>query len=160
MTLYEIDNTILLVIDSAIDPETGEILDETAAEALDRLELARDEKIENICLFIKDLKAEAEAIKAEKLNLAKRQQTAENRAEWLKNYLARALCGQTFKTARTAVSYRKSEVVEIAEGAKVPDDYLVFAEPKPNKTELKKALKAGQTFDGVSLVEKQNIQIK
>ena len=88
MTLYEIQDNIRKAIEQGFDEETGEILDTNALEAL---EIQRDEKIENIALFIKNLKAEAEAIKAEKMNLAKRQQTAENKAEWLKQYLTKCL---------------------------------------------------------------------
>ena len=69
MKLYEIDNAIL----ECIDMETGEVID---AEKLDALNIERDAKIENVVLWIKDLKAEAEAIKAEKLTLAERQKVA------------------------------------------------------------------------------------
>ena len=48
-TLYEI-NEKLLNFEFEIDEETGEILN---AGELDNLELARDEKIENLCLYIK-----------------------------------------------------------------------------------------------------------
>ena len=58
MNLYEIENEIL----KCVDEETGEIFD---VEKFEALELARDVKIENICLWIKNLKAEAEALKLE-----------------------------------------------------------------------------------------------
>ena len=51
MTLYEIDDAIL----NCIDEETGEIID---AEQLDKLYMEKEEKLENIALWIKDLKAE------------------------------------------------------------------------------------------------------
>lgn len=50
MTLYEINQTIL----SLIDEETGEILDE---DQLERLNIAKEEKRENIALYIKNLRA-------------------------------------------------------------------------------------------------------
>ena len=53
-TLYEIDESIKALIDE----ETGEIADFEAFEALN---LERDAKLENIALYIKDLKADAEA---------------------------------------------------------------------------------------------------
>ena len=58
MTLYEIDQQLL----DCIDLETGEIID---AEKLTELTMERDEKIEKVALWIKELKAEAEALKAE-----------------------------------------------------------------------------------------------
>ena len=153
MTLYEIDNAIM----SCVDAETGEIIDETALAAL---EMAYDEKIENIALWIKDLKAEAAAVKAEKDNLYKRQQACENKAESLKKFLAMVLNGAKFKTARVSISYLKSESVEIEDISKIDDDYLKFAEPTADKKKIKKALKEGVKLKGAKLVENQNIQIK
>ena len=59
MTLFEINEQIQKAIELGFDPETGEILD---ASALEQLQIDRDEKIENICLYIKDLTAEAKAL--------------------------------------------------------------------------------------------------
>ena len=52
MTIYEINNAIL----NCIDMETGEIID---TEQLDKLQMDRDTKFENVACWIKDLKAEA-----------------------------------------------------------------------------------------------------
>ena len=59
MPLYEIDQSIKALV----DPETGELLD---YEAFARLQMEREAKLENIALWIKDLRAKAEEIKAEK----------------------------------------------------------------------------------------------
>lgn len=59
MNLYEIDREIL----ACIDYETGEILD---SQRLEMLEMEKEKKIENIGLWIKNLEAEAEALKKEK----------------------------------------------------------------------------------------------
>lgn len=160
MTLYEIQDNIRKAIEQGFDEETGEIFD---ADALEALELQRDEKIETIALYIKDLKAEADAIKTEKMNLAKRQQTAENHAESLKRYLTKCLDGEKFKTARVAISYRKSETVEFIDGFDInllPDQYQRKRDPEADKTALKDALKAGEEIYGVYLAEHNNTIIK
>lgn len=151
--LYEINEEIL----ACVDTETGEIIDE---EKLQQLQMKFDEKVEGIACWIKNLLSDAVAIKAEKDVLAEREKACKNKAESLKRYLQSALGGEKFKTAKVSISYRKSESVEIAEGAKVPEEYLKYSEPEVRKTDLKKAIKSGETFDGVSLIEKQNIQIK
>jgi hypothetical protein len=153
MTLYEIENEIL----ECVDMESGEIFD---IEKFEALSLERDVKVENICLWIKNLKAEVEALKAEKEAFAQRQKSVENKMESLKKYITNYLAGTPFKSAKVQVSFRKSESVEIVDGAIIPDEFLRFKEPEVNKTELKKALKAGTQIDGVSIVENQNIQIK
>lgn len=160
MTLYEIQDNIRKAIEQGFDEETGEILDTNALEAL---EIQRDEKIENIALFIKNLKAEAEAIKAEKMNLAKRQQTAENKAEWLKQYLTKCLDGEKFFTPKVAISYRKSQTVEFIDGFDVnqlPEQFQHKVEPEADKTALKNALKEGTEIYGVYLAEHNNTIIK
>jgi hypothetical protein len=153
MKLYEIDEAIL----NCIDIETGEIID---TEQLDKLTMEREAKLENVVCWIKELKAEAEALKAEKMAFAKRQQIAENKMESLKKYLAYALDGQAFKTTRASVTFRKSQAVEIADIYKLDENYLRYKEPEADKTAIKEALKAGKTVTGATLVENTSVIIK
>ena len=157
-SLYEIDKAIEEFFDSHIDPETGEIL---GYEELEELQMERKQKCENIGLYIKNLSAEAEMVKKERDSLAKRQKTLENKVESLKNYLAYALGGEKFSTPRLVVSYRRSESVNIVDELKVPDEYCHFSvDRKPDKKMLKDALKHGKEIEGVSIVEKQSVQIR
>lgn len=155
MKLYEIVAE-LRDFQFEIDEETGEILN---ADELDKLELARDEKIENICLMIKNLKADAAAYKAEKDSFAEKEKRAKNEADRLADYLQRMLDGETFKSTRASVTYRKSEAVE-CDMELVPDDYLRYKEPEPDKAKIKKAIKSGIEVDGCHLVENISMQIK
>ena len=158
MTIYEINEQIL----NCIDPETGEIID---IDKLNELELERDAKIENVACWIKELKAEAEAIKTEKQTLAERQKVAENKAESLKKWLAYALDGQKFKTSKCSISYRKSESVEVTEEGlnnlmQEHDELLTYKAPEPNKKAIKDALKDGLSVAGVQLVQNISTIIK
>lgn len=157
MTLYEIDKA-LMDFEFEVDEETGEILN---ASDLDELQMARQDKIENIGLYIKNLEAEKEAVKHEKDNFADREKRLGKKIESLKGYLGYALQGQKFSTPKVAVSFRKSESVLVKDEYLVPDKYCEFTMVrKPNKTNLKKALKDGEEIMGVELVEKQNISVK
>ena len=152
--LYEIDQGIL----ECLDLETGEVID---PERLESLQMERSQKIENVVCWIKNLLSDAEAIKVEKEALAKRQVAALAKAEQLKEWLAKALEGQKFSTARCAVSFRRSETVEVADVTLLPDDLLrVKTTVEPNKTAIKALLKDGQEVVGCCLVENQNINIK
>lgn len=152
-SLYEIEEQIL----NCVDLETGEIIDK---EALASLCMERNNKVEGIALWIKNLLAEAKMIKEEKDNLAYRQKVCENKAESLKDFLSRLLDGEKFKTSKVSISYRKSEKVDVLDIGKLDDDYLKFKDPEPDKTKIKKALKDGICLEGAQLVESQNIQIK
>ena len=153
-SLYDIDTRILNLTDN----ETGEILDEQAFEAL---QMERNEKLENIALWVKNLTREAEALKAEEKAFYERRKSAENKAESLKRYLNSALKGQKFNTTKVAISYRKSTAVEVDE-TKLSDKWLreIPASYVVDKIEITKALKAGELVDGATLVEKNNLSIK
>ena len=158
MTIYEIDQAIM----QCVDFETGEIID---TEQLDKLQMERDTKLENVACWIKDLKAEAEALKNEKQALAERQKVAENKAESLKKWLAYALQGEKFKTPKCAISFRKSEAVEVTDEGlnnlmKEHDELLTYKAPEPNKTAIKQALKDGLNVEGVQLVQNISTIIK
>lgn len=152
--LYQIDQAIA----ACVDPETGEVID---PEALDALMMERDQKCENIALWIKNLEADAIAYKAEKDAFASRQKAAETKAEQLKAYLAAALGGQKFSTTKCAISFRSSEKVDIPDETIVPKKYLIKTVTyKPDRTAIKAAIKAGLEVKGCELISKLNAQIK
>ena len=154
MNLYQINSEIL----GCVDAETGEIFD---VEKFEELSLERDAKVENVCLWIKNLKAEAEALKAEKDAFAARQKSAEKKMESLKRYISGYLECTPFASAKVKVSFIKSESLEIDDDTIIPDEYLKPKEPDVDKIALKSALKSGIIhIDGVRIVEKKNIQIK
>lgn len=153
MTLYEIDQSIL----ECIDLETGEVVD---AERLDALHIEREEKIENVALWYKNLMADAEAYKAEKNAFYEREKAARNKAESLKEWLKNALEGQNFKTTKAAVSFRNSEVVVVKDIYAIPDDFLRYEEPSVDKMAVKKALKDGMNIAGVVLETNSSITVK
>ena len=156
MTLYEI-NEQLRNFEFDIDEETGEILN---ADDLDELELSKNEKVENICLYIKNLRADAAAYKAEKDRFFQRERAAKNKADGLSEYLENMLAGETFESIQASVTYRKSEVVECEDASIVPADFLKYKEPELNRAEIKKAIKNGVNVKGCILAEKMNMQIK
>ena len=141
-----------------VDPETGEI----DLERLEALDEERNEKISNLACWAKELKAQAEAIKAEKMAMAKRQTVTENQYERVKYYIQGALEGEKFKDARSSISYRKSTSVEIDESLdlNILPDSLKKVTVEPNKTAIKEAIEAGLDIEGCRLVTKTNIQIR
>lgn len=153
-SLYAIDQEIL----ACCDFETGEVID---PERLESLSMERNQKIENVACWVKNLLSDAEAIKAEKEVLAEREARCRKKADSLKKWLAEALGGQKFSTAKCAVSFRRSETVEIADVALIPPELLrTKTTVEPNKTAIKALLKDGQEVVGCCLVENQNINIK
>ena len=163
MTIYEIDERMA----ELVDPETGELLD---YEAFAALQMEREAKIENMALWYKDLTAEAKAIREEEKALAERRKSAEAKAERLKGYLDTALAGESYKSAKVAISYRKSKAVDIAEGCESTvieeletcgrGDCIYYTAPRINKVALARLLKEGGVIPGAELVERNNIQVR
>lgn len=162
--LYEIDGDIEQCIMNGTDPETGEFLD---ADALEALQMERDKKIEGVALFAKDCRAEAKAIKDEIETLKKRMDRLTKNADGAEGWVANALGGQRFSTAKVECVFRKSESVDVddwfCEWADMNDleDFLTVKHTvTPNKAEIKKALKSGKELMYCRLIEKQNLTIK
>ena len=168
MKLYDIHAELSELLERGfeVDEETGELIEDISGK-LEALQIAEQEKLENIALFVKNLCADTEAIKAEEKALAERRRPKENKAERLKNYLSDYLMNTNrnkLETPRVRLSFRKSEIVDIDETfrawAMENDRYLRHKDPDIDKTELKKALKAGDKVPGAALLERQNLQIK
>ena len=162
MTLYEINNAIIQALEGAVDPETGEIVDEALLAEYEQLQLDRETKIENVGLYIKNLEADAKAIRDEERALAARRHSAENKAEHLRNYLQFCLGGQKFQSPRLAVSFRKTAKVEVDQNRlfDIPEEYLRYKEPEVDKKSVCDALKAGEAIPGCTLVESTSMIIK
>lgn len=139
MNLYQINAEIMKAFEEAVDPETGEIVNEKAYAALDDLQEARDQKIEGILLWIKNLASDVEDLKKEKMAFAERQSAAEKKMESLKKYVAGILNGEKFSTSKVAVSWRSSDAVEYSGSiADLPEEYVKIAEPTIDKMVLKR----------------------
>jgi hypothetical protein len=160
--LYEIDQDIL----DCVDLETGEILD---TEKLDALQMERERKLEGVALWIKDMKAEAAAVKEEADKLTARKKALENKMEGLKAWLLMALNGEKLKTPRCNVYQTHNQRVAVADEAKLisflqtleePEKFLRFKDPELKRDEIKKALKDGTIIPGAELEETESVVIK
>jgi hypothetical protein len=161
MTLYDIDKKML----SLIDEETGELLD---FEAFERLQMERDQKIENMALWYKDLCAEAKAIKDEIAILTERKKAAENKAERLRKYIEFALNGNPYKSSKCAVSFRKTSSLEVVDDLKLiewaeqsgHDDCLKYTEPEIKKKAVTDLIKSGVEVPFAQIVNGQSLVVK
>lgn len=156
----EILNCVQISDDEAVNEETGEIIDVAALEAL-KMEFS--EKVYNIGMWLKNKRVEAEALKAEKMKLAKRQASAERDIEMLTNVLDGLMQGGTFKDPSKpllTISYRKSKKVIVDDITQVPEMYLKVVEPEANRKLIGEAIKNGEVVAGAHQEECSNIQIK
>lgn len=153
MKLYEINATLK----ECVDVETREIID---LKRLSMLMMERNEKLENVALWIKNLESDVTEMKAERENLAQREKVALKKAESLKRWLTASLEGTRFSTPRVAVSCRNSKSVDVDENIV---DHKWFKEKITytlDKQAIKSAIESGEKIKGCTIIEKLNIQIQ
>ena len=140
-------------------------------DTLDGMEAEIQEKAENLALFIKNLKFEADGIEAEKKKLDERLKSKRAAVERMTKYLMR--CMETAKltkieSARALISIRNNpESVVIADeksliewAKKNADDLLKYKEPEISKTAVKQRIKAGTKVPYASLARGKSVTIK
>ena len=153
MTLFEIDERIR----ECVDPETGEIID---GMLLDSLLMDREQKIEGVALWCKELAYEADALRKEKQTIDARVKACENKIAGIKNWLAFATGGEKFSTPKAVVSFRNTSAVVIDDADKIPERFIKTEVVKtPMKVELKKALANG-AVEGCHLQDNISVIIK
>lgn len=163
MSLYTIDMDILNVLENGeVNEETGEYtVDETA---LAELKVDRVAKVDNILRYMKNLEAEADAIKAEIATQQSRLKHRENVLSRLKEIIRQSMerNGETKLQLPIAdLSLRKSETTVIDDEEALPDKFVnVTITAKPDKKRIKEALKAGEEVAGAHIEVKQNLQVK
>ena len=167
-TLYELDSKIAELLEtgfemSCIDAETGEIDETQLAVYLEQLQLDRKTKIDNIAVYVKNLEAEAVAIKAEEKRLKERREAKERKAERLKNYIKTSMMlqGETkFESARVSMALRNSKAVVVDESKLESVYFINKLVQSVDKKAIKAALEAGILVEGAMLEERKNLQIK
>lgn len=167
-TLYELDSKIAELLDtgfemSCIDAETGEIDETQLAVYLEQLQLDRKTKIDNIAVYVKNLEAEAVAIRAEEKKLKERREAKERKAERLKNYIKTSMLlqGETkFESARVSMALRNSKAVVVDESKLESVYFTSKIVQSVDKKAIREALEAGILVEGAMLEERKNLQIK
>ena len=169
MTLYDIDAQISALEDAAeddmlIDAETGELI--SVSQALDALRMEREAKLENVACWVKNLSAEADAIREEENRLIKRRKAAETKAANLKAWLLAAMTredGTTdkLKTGRVMVSVKRNPPSTVVDDALLPSTYKVAKITyQANKELIKRELLAGGEVPGAHLEYGRSVVIK
>lgn len=153
MRLYEIDEAI----EACIDTETGEVID---AEKLDALQMEKSTKIRNIALFIKNLKSDEEALKAEKEMFDERAKAAKRKRESLEAYLAGYLNGEKVTTTEFKITWRKAPATDVFNEDLVPAAYKIPQPAKLDRAEILRVLKSGADIPGTRLIMRDHMTVK
>ena len=170
MKLYEYAAEFAELFD-ALDDMGGEDMEQAWFDTLESIEAEFDDKAENVIAYIKELKAQAAALKEQEEAFKARRKSKENHAERLKKYLLDCMNA----TDRVKID-RPMGCASVRNNAESPrfadeekfimwaianaDELLNYAEPTISKTRVKEYLKAGGEIPGVTLERSQSIVIK
>lgn len=160
MRLHEIDFNLRALWDK-IAEQDGE-LTEDDIKALDELEIAKNDKIEGYGVIIRELESEIDDCSNEIKRIKEIADRKKKCLERLKNGLQEFMLNNEidkFESLKVRVSFRKSQALEIEDGAELPDN-LMRVKKEPDKTAIKDYILQGNVLKGVALVDRQNIQIK
>lgn len=140
-------------------------------DTLESIEGEFDIKAENIAVFIKEIKAEADLLKAEEQSLRKRRQTKERQIDSLKTYLLTQMKGigkNKIDTQKALISIRNNapalvvddELSFIRWAEQNNDGLLKYSMPEIRKSDVKKAVKAGDEIPFVHMEKSTSVIIK
>ena len=126
-------------------------------DAMEAIECELEKKAENYAMIIREYTAEAEKFKKEKERLERMQIAAQNKADFLKEKLFRAMkeTGKTkFKTDLFSFGIQKNSgkaPLIMKEGIAVP---AAYTKAEPDMTKIREALDKGEKLEFAELGER------
>lgn len=163
IALYQLADQYLQILEKTDEAEN----DDALSVLLDSLSGDIEEKATNVAMYIRNLEASAESIKAAEKQMADRRKALESKSDRIKQYLLENMTRLSIKKIECpyfSISVRdnpESLIVDI--NAQIPDEY--YKQPPPpdkvlDKIALKKDLKEGLIVEGCRLERKQRVDIK
>ena len=149
--LYELTNQAMELYEMLQEEEIDEKTFNDTLEAM-----GADEQIDSCCKIINQQKADIEEISNE---IRRLQNGVERMKTALENFM-KSTGQEKKKTALFTVYYRKTEVVNVIDMKKLPEQYKKYREPEPNKVAIKSAIKDGIEISGVEIVTNKKISIR
>ena len=135
--------------------------DVAVAAAMDSVDAALEEKLESTAKVIRN--SEAEALEAEEKRLKARKMAVKNRIADIKGYVQQNLEAMGKDKVTSGIFkwsiQANAASVNILDEDLIPDAYWKI-ERKPMKTEIKKAIEAGELTEGVELVRTKSLRLR
>lgn len=160
-TLYQLSEEYQELMSMALDPDVDP---EALADTLEGIEGEIENKADGYAKVMRNLDADASAIKAEIARLTERKKHIEANVDRMKRSLETAmrLTGKTkFKTSLFSFNIQKNPAsLKIDNPDKIPAEFLIPQDPKIDTVGIKKELKEGTVFDWCHLEQGESLRIK
>lgn len=161
MTLYDLTNDFITVLEMAQDPD---IDTQAITDTLEMIGGDIEYKADGYAKIITQLSANVEVLAAEIKRLSDRKSAISKNIDKMKSMLTYAMnsTGKTkFKTDFFSFNVQKnppSLVVDDVE--KIPQEYLIPQEPKVDKKAITALIKSGETCDYAHLEQTEGVRIR
>ena len=140
-------------------------------DTLTSIEGEFNEKAENVAVYIKNLTADINEMKAEEKRLKSRRVSAENQVERMKKYLInsmQAIGVKKISMPRARITLRLNAESVVVENEKALIDWatrhdetiLKYQKPELKKTDIKELLRMGEKIPFARLERKESVTIK
>lgn len=145
-SLYQLTKEITALQEMMYDGETDQ---QVIIDTLDGINMEFEEKADSYAKLIKNLLADAKALKEEEARMASRRIALENRAQAIKDALEYNMreAGKTkFKTTLFSFGIQKNGgrqalSIDVQDVHSIPEEYLVQRDPVPNGDKIRALLK-------------------
>lgn len=164
LTLFQIAAEFRHVTDVLLDTQAD---DQAIADTLEAERWPLEVKAQNYGFVIRNLQANAEAMKEAETHMARRRKAAEARAQYMLDRLklGMEIAGVSkLECPEFSISIKKNPpAVDIFESGLIPIGYMsqpLPPPPAPDKTAIKKALTDGQDVPGARLIQGTRLEVK
>lgn len=156
MNIFDLSADYLQILGMMDDPELDE---QMLKDTMEGIEGALEDKFDNYVYIAKETQSDIKVLEDTINELKARKASKENNLKRLKEIMTMVMntTGKVkFKTALHSYWVQKnpeSVVIDTEDVREIPEDYLTFKEPEPNKTAIKEAIKDGMDFQGLAHIE-------
>ena len=164
MNLYELTNELRTFNEMAAEMTPEKLTDQVYTDTLDGLSGAYDDKAEGWCKYIKNVDAEAKAVKEEAQRLMARAKALENHRDKMKNtlYQSMKMVGKTEAGGLLKAKIQKNGglLPVIVDDVEIPEEYQKIT-IEANKEAIRDALDQGKELSFARYGERgESIRIK
>lgn len=156
MNIFNLSDDYMQILGMMEDPELDP---QMLKDTMEGIEGALEDKFDNYVYVAKEMQADIMALEQTIKELQARKDSKEANLKKMKEIMTLVMntTGKVkFKTALHSYWVQKnpeSVVIDTEDVRAIPEDYLTFKEPEPNKTAIKAAIHDGKDFQGLAHIE-------
>ena len=154
MTLYELTDEVRTLLEMAEDDDLDP---EVLADTLEALTGEFEDKADGYAKVLKQMESDSAGLKAEESRLAAKRKVLENNMKRMKDTLQDAMMAvgrPRIETKLFKFVIQKNPAAVVMDSIEnIPEEYLIYQDPKIDRAKIKEDLKAGKDLEGIAHLE-------